>query len=232
MDGWNYVHKNTENNESHRDNKGADFQSGLNLIIDETPSNDDKSTVNNVGKTTVLKLIDFCLGSNASIIYSDTENKKEVYELVKDFLVTEEVLITLILVEDLSDEASDEVVIERNFLPRKKNIRKINGKSILDKDFEDELQRLLFPDHKAEKPTFRQIISHNIRYKDENISNTLKTLDKYTSDVEYETLYLFLLGYDFDEGAKKQSLVAKIKQEEAFKERLEKSKQKQLMKLL
>ncbi|MEK4733179.1 DUF2326 domain-containing protein [Paenibacillus sp. FSL L8-0641] len=202
------------------------FQSGLNLIIDETPSNDDKSTGNNVGKTTVLKLIDFCLGSNASIIYSDTENKKEVYELVKDFLVTEEVLITLILVEDLSDEASDEVVIERNFLPRKKNIRKINGKSILDKDFEDELQGLLFPDHKAEKPTFRQIISHNIRYKDENISNTLKTLDKYTSDVEYETLYLFLLGCDFDEGAKKQALVAKIKQEEAFKERLEKKQTK------
>lgn len=202
------------------------FQSGLNLIIDETPSNDDKSTGNNVGKTTVLKLIDFCLGSNASIIYSDTENKKEVYELVKDFLVTEEVLITLILVEDLSDEASDEVVIERNFLSRKKNIRKINGKSILDKDFEDELQRLLFPNHKAEKPTFRQIISHNIRYKDENISNTLKTLDKYTSDVEYETLYLFLLGCDFDEGAEKQALVAKIKQEEAFKERLEKKQTK------
>lgn len=202
------------------------FHSGLNLIIDETPSNDDKSTGNNVGKTTVLKLIDFCLGSNASIIYSDTENKKEVYGLVKDFLVTEEVLITLILVDDLSDEESDEVVIERNFLSGKKNIRRINGKPILEKDFEDELQRLLFPNHNSEKPTFRQIISHNIRYKDENISNTLKTLNKYTSDVEYETLYLFLLGCDFDEGAKKQALVAKIKQEEVFKERLEKKQTK------
>ncbi|MEB3103400.1 DUF2326 domain-containing protein [Ferviditalea candida] len=202
------------------------FHSGLNLIIDETPSGDDKSTGNNVGKTTVLKLIDFCLGASASIIYSDTENKKEVYDLVKDFLVDEEVLITLTLVEGLLGEASDEVVIERNFLSRKKSIRRINGNSILEKDFEDELQRLLFPSHNAEKPTFRQIISHNIRYKDENINNTLKTLDKYSSDVEYETLYLFLLGCDFDEGAEKQVLVTKIKQEEAFKERLEKKQTK------
>jgi len=202
------------------------FHSGLNLIIDETPSDDDKSTGNNVGKTTVLKLIDFCLGASASIIYSDTENKKEVYDLVKDFLVAEEVLIALTLVEDLLDETSDEVIIERNFLPRKKNIRRINGKPILEKDFEDELQRLLFPSHNSEKPTFRQIISHNIRYKDENISNTLKTLDKYSSDVEYETLYLFLLGCDFDEGAQKQALVTKIKQEEVFKERLEKKQTK------
>lgn len=173
-----------------------------------------------------MKLIDFCLGASASIIYSDTENKKEVYDLVKDFLVAEEVLITLTLVEDLLDETSDEVIIERNFLPRKRNIRRINGKPILEKDFEDELQRLLFPSHNSEKPTFRQIISHNIRYKDENISNTLKTLDKYSSDVEYETLYLFLLGCDFDEGAQKQALVTKIKQEEVFKERLEKKQTK------
>ena len=202
------------------------FHSGLNLIIDETPSDDDKSTGNNVGKTTALKLIDFCLGASASIIYSDTENKKEVYDVVKEFLIAEEVLIKLTLVENLLDETSDEIIIERNFLPRKKNIRRINGKPILEKDFEDELERLLFPSHNSEKPTFRQIISHNIRYKDENISNTLKTLDKYSSDVEYETLYLFLLGCDFDEGAQKQVLVTKIKQEEVFKERLEKKQTK------
>ena len=51
-----------------------------------------------------------------------------------------------------------------------------------------------------EKPSFRQIISHNIRYKDESISHTLKTLDKYTSDVEYETLYLYLFGCAFKNG--------------------------------
>ncbi len=62
-----------------------DFCSGLNLIIGYTPVEDTTSTGNNVGKTTVLKLIDFCLGAKGNIIYTDTENKKEIYDVVKNF---------------------------------------------------------------------------------------------------------------------------------------------------
>ncbi len=211
-------------------NKGIirdlEFKSGLNLIIDNTPTTDSQLTGNNVGKTTVLKLVDFCLGGAPSIIYTDTENKKEVYDLVKDYLIDEKVLITLILVEDLSIPNSKEIVIQRNFLGRKHAVRKINGKDILEKEFEEELFKLLIPNQRSEKPTFRQIISHNIRYKDESINKTLKTLDRYTSDVEYETLYLFLLGCTFDDGAKKQALLTKIKQEETFRDRLEKKQTK------
>lgn len=203
-----------------------DFCSGLNLIIDDTPVEDTKSTGNNVGKTTVLKLVDFCLGAKGSIIYTDTENKKETYDVVKNFLVDEEIEIKLILTENLNDPNAKQLEIQRNFLQRKKAIRKINGKAVLDKDFEDELEKNIMPDKDVEKPTFRQIISHNIRYKDDSINNTLKTLDKFTSDVEYETLYLYLLGCTFNEGAKKQALVTKINQEKTFRERLEKKQTK------
>lgn len=41
------------------------FHAGLNLIVDETPIVNGTETGNNVGKTTVLKLIDFCLGAEA-----------------------------------------------------------------------------------------------------------------------------------------------------------------------
>ena len=174
------------------------FHKGLNLIIDETPSDDTKATGNNIGKTTVLKLIDFCLGAKQSIIYSDTETKKDEYKLVKEFLQDNNVVIILTLVENLDDENSKKIVIERNFLSGKKAIRLINGEYIKDKDFEKTLLSYIFPNHKAEKPTFRQIISHNIRFKDENINNTLKTLNSFSSDAEYETLYLFLLGCNFD----------------------------------
>ena len=64
-----------------------EFKAGLNLIVDDTPTTEVKLTGNNVGKTTVLKLIDFCLGAKPSIIFTDTENKKEVYGLVKDYLI-------------------------------------------------------------------------------------------------------------------------------------------------
>lgn len=203
-----------------------DFCSGLNLIIDDTPVEDAKSTGNNVGKTTVLKLVDFCLGAKGSIIYTDTENKKETYDVVKNFLFDEEIEIKLILSDNLNDPNAKQLEIQRNFLQRKKAVRKINGKTVLDKDFEDELEKNIMPDKDVEKPTFRQIISHNIRYKDDSINNTLKTLDKFTSDVEYETLYLYLLGCTFNEGAKKQALVTKINQEKTFKERLEKKQTK------
>ena len=206
--------------------RDIEFKNGLNLILDDTPIDDTKSTGNNVGKTTVLKLIDFCLGANPNIIFTDTENKKDIYTIVKDFLINEQVVITLTLVESFDNYDEKHIEIQRNFLPGKKAIRKINGKSIAAKDFEDELEKIIIPNKNVEKPTFRQVISHNIRYKDDSINNTLKTLNTFTTDIEYETLYLYLLGCSFNEGAKKQALVAQINQENIFRERLEKKQNK------
>jgi uncharacterized protein YydD (DUF2326 family) len=201
-----------------------EFHKGLNLIVDES---ENQITGNSVGKTTVLKLIDFCLGSDKKNIYVDPETKRSEYKLVKEFLVEKKVLITLTLTSDLEDDKAKEIVIERNFLSSKKEgIRKINGQQILAGDFEMELGKVFFPNHLEDKPSFRQIISHNIRYKDENINNTLKTLDKYTSDVEYETLYLFLFGCEFTKGNSKQEILTKLKQEDTYKNRLEKNQTK------
>jgi uncharacterized protein YydD (DUF2326 family) len=202
------------------------FHNGINLIVDETVNTQGTETGNNVGKTTVLMLVDFCLGANAKQIYTDPENKKEEYRLVKDFLFENKVVITLVLKEDLAREDSPEVRIERNFLPRKQKLQKINGVAKSDDEFEEGLTELLFPGHYGKKPTFRQIISHNIRYKDQSLSNTLKTLDRFTSDAEYETLYLFLLGCDFDQGDTKQELLTQLRLEQTFKGRLEKDQTK------
>lgn len=202
------------------------FRKGINLIVDETPETDKKTTGNNVGKTTVLKLIDFCLGADSRIIYVDPESKKDIYALVREFLIENEIIIKLVLKEDLDIENSQEIIIERNFLSYKKKIKRINHENLTDDEFEAKLSQLIFPEHDAEKPTFRQIISHNVRYKDENINNTLKTLDKYTSDVEYETLYLFLFGCEFTKGNSKLSILEKIKQENNYKNRLEKQQTK------
>lgn len=195
------------------------FHKGLNLVVDES---DGQVTGNSVGKTTVLKLIDFCLGAKPKIIYEDPENKKEIYSLVKDYLVDNNVSILLYLSENLDDENSRTVVIERNFLARSKIIRKIDGIKYTESEFEDKLTEIFFPSQVGKKPTFRQIISHNIRYSDLSVSNTLKTLDNYTSDAEYETLYLYLLGCDFSQGSSKQKILQDIHQENVFKNRLEK----------
>jgi hypothetical protein len=172
------------------------FHKGLNLIVDDTPNGQGNETGNNVGKTTVLMLVDFCLGASPKHIYTDPENKREEYKLVKDFLVGQKVLISLTLKEDLDQPNSREVLIERNFLARNKKIQRIDGVQKSDPDFEEGLTSIIFPGHFGKKPTFRQLISHNIRYSDLSLHNTLKTLDGFTRDDEYETLYLFLLGCD------------------------------------
>jgi len=202
------------------------FRKGINLIVDETINLDETATGNNVGKTTVLKLIDFCFGADGKIIYTDHENKKVTYNLVKEFLEKNKVLITLILTENLDNENAEQIIIERNFLKGKNCVRRINEIDIQEKDFEAELTKLLFPEHKNEKPTLRQVISHNIRYKDENINNTLKTLNRFTSDAEYETLYLFLFGCNFNNGNEKQKILSKLSQEYTFQKRLEKNQTK------
>ena len=199
-----------------------EFHKGLNLIIDESEHH---ITGNSVGKTTVLKLVDFCLGANPKHIYVDHETKKQEYKLVKDFLIENKILITLVLTVDI-EKGTEDIVIQRNFLARKEIIRTINGDSLTEEEFDLRLSSILFPEHLASKPTFRQIISHNIRYKDESINNTLKTLDSYTSDAEYETLYLFLFGCEFTKGNSKQEILTKIKQEDTYKNRLEKNQTK------
>ena len=201
-----------------------EFHKGLNLIVDES---ENQITGNSVGKTTVLKLIDFCLGADKKNIYVDPETKRDEYKLVKDFLNEKKVLITLTLTSDFDNENANEVIIERNFLSSPKDgVRRVNGQQILAENFERELLKVLFPGHLDDKPSFRQIISHNIRYKDENINNTLKTLDRYTSDAEYETLYLFLFGCEFTRGNSKQEILIKIRQEDTYKSRLEKNQTK------
>lgn len=115
------------------------FHTGLNLIVDETPGVSGKETGNNVGKTTVLKLVDFCLGTKAREIYSDIENKRNEYKLVKEFLIGKKVNVSLVLKDDLLQEESREVLIERNFLVRKDKIQRIDGSNKTDD--ENELEK-------------------------------------------------------------------------------------------
>ncbi|MBJ7939078.1 DUF2326 domain-containing protein [Bacillus cereus] len=201
------------------------FHLGTNLIVDETQNENDIETGNNIGKTTVLALIDYCLGGDPEQIYKDPESNK-VIDFVKDYLVNKEILITLKLKRDLLDEKSKEVTIERNFLQRNKKIMKINGENLTKnkgKDFEEKLSALIIGERENNKPGIRQIFAHNIRYKDERINNTLKVLNRYSTNVEYETLYLYMFGLPVSD---RTYFMKKLKIEQNFKARLEKKQAK------
>lgn len=197
------------------------FHYGSNLIIDETVGITDLETGNNIGKTTVLALIDYCLGGDAETIYKDPETKKDIV-YVKDFLIDKKVMVSLFIKEDLDIVDSKEIIINRNFLSRNKKVMSINGINYTKnkgKDFEKELNNLIYGERESEKPSFRQLIAHNIRYKDREIEYTLKYLNNFTTLIEYETLFLFMLGLPVLD---RSQLNKKIKLEKEYKKRLEK----------
>ena len=203
--------------------RDIEFHKGLNLIVDETPENT-TGTGNNVGKTTVLRLIDYCLGGDVDGIYRNPEDKHESYALVKDFLIGNNVIVTLILVDDL-DMPSKKVVIERDFKTGRSSLIRINGKNVTRKDFVAELESAIFPEVKTETPSFRQIIAHNIRIDNLRLENTLKTLTMGKNE-EYEALYLFMFGCPNDSAARKTQLAQELDTEKKYKRRMERNRSK------
>lgn len=203
--------------------RDIEFHKGLNLIVDETPE-DTTGTGNNVGKTTVLRLIDYCLGGDVDGIYRNPEDKHESYALVKDFLIGNNVIVTLILVDDL-DTPSKKVVIERDFKTGRSSLIRINGKDVTRKDFVAELESAIFPEVKTETPSFRQIIAHNIRIDNLRLENTLKTLTMGKNE-DYEALYLFMFGCPNDSAARKTQLSQELDTEKKYKRRMERNRSK------
>lgn len=199
------------------------FHKGINLIIDETITSDKKESGNNVGKTTILRLIDYCLGGDGKNIYYDPEFKDKNKSIVEHFLKKNNIIITLTLVDDLCDDATNKIIIKRNFLQRKEKIALINDKKYPDikNEFSPKLKELIF-NSDYNKPTFRQIISKNIRDEKNRLVNTVKILHPTTTQEEYEALYLFWLGIELESMDKKQELEQKKSIEKKFQAKLKK----------
>lgn len=198
------------------------FHKGINLIVDETPvGSSQQATGNNVGKTTVLRLVDYCFGADGKNIYQDTEFNKQPNTTIENFLKENEIIITVVLVDNINT-SKKEVVIRKNFLSRNKKLQEINGENITnDKEFDKALKKEIF-NTEVDKPTFRQIISKNIRDEKNKMTNIVKVLNSFASSEVYEALYLFWLGISTDSHSEKERLSLEKKKEEGFQKRLKK----------
>jgi uncharacterized protein YydD (DUF2326 family) len=194
------------------------FHKGINLIVDETTSDDRTETGNNVGKTTVLRLIDFCLYGSGQNIYTDSEFKT-TNQNVESFLKENNIIITLTLSDQIGDENSPRIVIERNFLKHGEKIQRIDGQKMSNTEFSSTLKHRIFKT-KSDRPTFKQLKSKNIRDEKNKLVQTIKVLNSFTTDVAYESLHLFWFGVDVD--LSKDKLVRDKNLEEKLQARLRK----------
>ena len=201
--------------------RNISFHKGMNFIVDESKESESsiKKSGNNIGKTTVLRLINYCLGSNESNIYQSKEFKNNVNETIKSFLTEQEVKVTLILRENFDDPFSRQVKLCRNFLSGTKKILEIDDLPVLAKDYDIELKKKIFC-FDGDKPTFKQLKAKNIRDEAERLENTIRVLGNFGKLEEYEALYLFWLGIDYPNAERKRRLLEEHGIEEKIYKRL------------
>lgn len=165
---------------------------GLNLVIDTTPISDESTTIsgNNVGKTTFIRSVDFCFGSNGKDIYVDKENKSDNI-IVKEFLHKNEVTFTL----SLLNKDGARIILQRSFDSAKDlfiNDTKYNTIG----EYNKKLNELIFHIKPSEtKVSFRNIIKKFVRSDSYSESSLYKILHHSVKDNVYEALYLFLFGF-------------------------------------
>lgn len=162
------------------------FKKGLNLVLDDSTTTSTQSG-NSVGKTTLLRVVDYCLGSDGQDIFTDQEFKRKNEEVLR-FLTNNRVLFRL----ELHSTDLKPLIIERTFEPSDFSI---NGQRIdsLD-DFRSALKYHLFGSDQ-DKPSLRQLMPKFVRSDVRKMSNTTKFLHAATPAGVYETIFLFLFGF-------------------------------------
>ena len=173
------------------------FFKGLNLIVGI--SNKD-GTSNSLGKTTLIRCLNYCFGGKIEEFYTDNENKKIENTAVKDFLISNQLKFELTLGYNLETASISDIKISRQITINSKtskidSIDCINGETYSHESFNETLKQKLFS-LKEPKPTFRQLIPKFVRNKDYEVRNILKYLHASTSILDYSTIWLFLFGFE------------------------------------
>lgn len=191
--------------------RNIDFKIGLNIILGKSV---DGKTTNSLGKTTVIRCINFCLGGKFDEFYKDSENKSVENKVIKDFLIINQIEFKLLLVRDFNKNSINDLTIIRKveFDPKSNKpiffnmVNKIEFQN--DKSFTAYLKEKIFLNDE-DKPSFRELIPKFIRRNDHEINRILYYLGDRTSDNIYSTIYFLLLGFNNASAISARQLLAK-----------------------
>lgn len=187
------------------------FRMGLNIITN-APTDQATDTGNNVGKTTLLQLIDFCLGGDSKRLFV---SGRKINHPVQRFAISTQLKATLCLTEDLGIENSGLHIITRQFTPEGRTINTIDNIQTTNEQFQLVLQQCLWQ-RTHDTPSFRQIISHSIRISPSRQESSLYTLEQGTEE-QYQSYLLYLFGANPDDSQSHDRLKRAIRADTAFR---------------
>ncbi len=161
------------------------FHKGMNFIVD---AGKDQQKGNAVGKTTILRLIDICLGArDRKYIYNDFETN-QTNKVLRDYIFKSKIFVDLIVGKDMVSTEND-IVLSVGLFERAK--RYINGEEQPYSRYVEELNKIFF-DNNTNVPTFRQLIHMFVRINQKNDNNKfLEFLERASNDT-YENIYSYL----------------------------------------
>jgi uncharacterized protein YydD (DUF2326 family) len=192
-------------NEVETEIRNIKFKKDLNLIVD---SGKEQKSGNDIGKTTFLRAIDFCFGSDLKELYYDRDEKKENSE-IKDFLINNQIVFTLNI--GLVFGTTD-YILKRWFTgKRDKNDKPDIRQSINDgeelgiRTYTKTLNEIIFK--ASTKPSFRDLIPKFIREDKDSMGSLLRFLANNKSDEEYNSIHLLLFGFSNNEIFEKKAIL-------------------------
>ncbi len=170
--------------------RNISFKKGLNLIISSTDSPHQHMS-NSVGKTTAIRVLDFCLGAKTKNIYSNPESRDEINPFIFHYLKTNEVTANLSLQYDNGSILN----LERTFMAKKHDrFDLVDGIPCQNtKSYRKALKFFLFPDA-GQELDLRLLTPMMIRHTTE-ITHALPYLMQTESSKAPASAYQFLFGF-------------------------------------
>lgn len=165
------------------------FQDGINIITSEG------SNGNQIGKSTTLRVINFCLGSDGDRIWKDPDSgvtHHDIYDLVTSGLIT---FVLTLKVSGINYSIKRK--IEKKVTPKRTTLKRYSW--INDKDyhstekFKHEIAHLF--GYNTEKPSYNSVKNRFIRLNKATSGNIFKFNHAYTSDDEYTLIYSHIFGF-------------------------------------
>ncbi|WP_017347142.1 hypothetical protein [Pantoea sp. A4] len=165
------------------------FKSGLNIITNSGING------NQIGKSTVLRAISFCLGSDAAYLWKDPDNKSENLD-VKRFILKEDVLFELKIKDSIThtlkrfiyeQQQKNRIVVKTEGWINDTHVTSVSG-------YKKEVAKSIF-NYTQEQPSFNTIRSKFTRTNRLTSNNSLNYLDVHTSITDYTIIYSTLFGF-------------------------------------
>ncbi|EOV0931934.1 DUF2326 domain-containing protein [Pseudomonas aeruginosa] len=177
------------------------FKDGINIITNLG------ETGNQIGKSTSLRALAFCLGGKSEPLWKDPDNNK-VNEKVKDYLTKGDVKFELTLrVASIKHQITR--VLSRKMGSLRESIKSISTiDGVVYKSnagFTRELPRIF--GYTREQPSFNSIRSKFFRTNRTTSNNTLEYLHTYTSDNDYDLIYAYLFDFEFIDSVRQINLI-------------------------